>query len=63
MAVVKTPKIMSNNPVLCCIVLYVIFIYTILYEGTAVAQSLRYCATNRKIAGSIPASVSGFSLI
>jgi hypothetical protein len=29
-------------------------------RGTAVAQSLRCCATNRKVAGSIPASVSGF---
>ena len=29
-------------------------------EGTAVAQCLRFCATNRKIAGSIPAGVSGF---
>ena len=29
-------------------------------KGTAVAQWLRCCATNRKIAGSIPASVSGF---
>jgi len=28
--------------------------------GTAVAQWLRCCATNRKVAGSIPASVSGF---
>jgi hypothetical protein len=28
--------------------------------GTAVAQWLRYCATNRKVAGSIPAGVSGF---
>ena len=28
--------------------------------GTAVAQWLRCCATNRKFAGSIPASVSGF---
>jgi len=27
--------------------------------GTAVAQWLRCCATNRKIAGSIPAGVSG----
>jgi len=27
---------------------------------TAVAQWLRYCATNRKIAGSIPAGVSVF---
>ena len=29
-------------------------------EGTAVAQWLRCCATNWKVAGSIPASVSGF---
>jgi hypothetical protein len=30
------------------------------YVGTAVAQWLRCCATNRKVAGSIPAGVSGF---
>ena len=30
------------------------------YMGTAVAQWLRCCATNRKVAGSIPAGVSGF---
>ena len=29
-------------------------------RGTVVAQWLRYCATNRKVAGSIPAGVSGF---
>jgi len=28
--------------------------------GTAVAQWLRGCATNRKVAGSIPAGVIGF---
>ena len=28
--------------------------------GLAVAQWLRCCATNRKVAGSIPAAVSGF---
>jgi len=28
--------------------------------GTAVAQWLRCCATNRKVAGSIPVGVSGF---
>jgi len=28
--------------------------------GTAVAQWLSCCATNRKVAGSIPAGVSGF---
>ena len=31
-----------------------------IYKGTAVAQWLRCCATNRKVAGSIPAGVSGF---
>ena len=29
-------------------------------KGTAVAQWIRCCATNRKVAGSIPAAVSGF---
>ena len=29
-------------------------------RGTAVAQWLRWCATNRKVAGSIPAGVSGY---
>ena len=33
---------------------------TIKKTGTAVAQWLRCCATNRMVAGSIPASVSGF---
>ena len=28
--------------------------------GAAIAQWFRRCATNRKVAGSIPASVSGF---
>ena len=28
-------------------------------RGTAVAQWLRCCATNRKVAGSIPADVTG----
>jgi len=30
------------------------------HSGTAVAQWLRCCATNRKVAGSIPAGVSEF---
>jgi len=34
--------------------------YVVLNMGTAVAQRLRCCATNRKVAGSIPASVGGF---
>jgi len=29
-------------------------------QGTAVSQWLRCCATNRKVAGSIPAGVNGF---
>ena len=29
-------------------------------EGTTVARWLRCCATNRKVAGSIPIGVSGF---
>ena len=29
-------------------------------DGTAVAHWLRCCTTNRKVAGSIPSSVSGF---
>ena len=29
-------------------------------KGNAVAQQLRRCATNRKVAGSIPANVTGF---
>ena len=32
---------------------------TCMTEGAAVAQWLRCCATNRKVAGSIPASVIG----
>jgi hypothetical protein len=30
--------------------------------GTTVAQWLRYCATNRKVAGSIPDGVTGISI-
>ena len=33
---------------------------TIHHRRTAVAQWLRCCATNRKVAGSIPAGVNGF---
>jgi hypothetical protein len=29
------------------------------FTGSAVAQWLRYCATNRKVAGSIPDGVTG----
>ena len=37
-----------------------IYMYTIYTMGTGVAQWLRCCVTNRKVAGSIPAGVSGF---
>ena len=33
--------------------------HTFTYKGTAVAQRLRCCATNPKVAGSIPAGVIG----
>jgi len=36
------------------------FDLVLLKVGTAVAQWLRCCATNLKVAGSIPAGVSGF---
>ena len=39
-----------------CGVVKVLFVF----RGTAVAQWLRCCATNRKVAGSVPAGVSGF---
>jgi len=38
---------------------FIIYFY-MFRAGTAVAQWLRCCATIRKVAGSIPASVSGF---
>jgi hypothetical protein len=37
-----------------------IMVKDIYYEGTAVAQWLRFRATNRKVAGSIPDGVMGF---
>ena len=39
---------------------YYNFVVSFICRGTAVAQWLRCCATNRKVAGSIPAGVSGF---
>jgi len=40
--------------------LYYILVIPYYMEGTAVAQWLRCCATNRKVTGLIPAGVSGF---
>jgi len=49
----------QNNVIGISVLRY--FLETYLYiRGTAVAQWLRCCATNRKVAGSIPATVSGF---
>ena len=48
----KWAHIISN------VLIYVVFVTGDM--GTAVAQWLRCCATNRKVAGSIPASVIGF---
>ena len=36
------------------------YMYVCIYMGTAVAQWLKCCATNRKVAGSIPDNVTGF---
>jgi hypothetical protein len=41
-------EIVCNNNILHCI------------RGQAVVQWLRHCATNRKVAGSIPDDVTGF---
>ena len=50
-------KILNILPKLCFF-----FKATCFGRGTAVAQWLRCCATNREVAGSIPAGVSGFSI-
>ena len=42
--------------------LIVLQFIAVIILGTAVAQWLRCCATNRKVAGSIPAGVSGFDI-
>ena len=42
------------------LVTVVVVLYVLNDVGTAVAQWLRYCATNRKVAGSIPTGVSEF---
>ena len=37
-----------------------LYMLSVMTVGTAVAQWLRCCVTNRKVTGSIPAGVSGF---
>jgi len=50
-----------NTPVTLHCFLFLLFKNIIWFLlGTALAQWLRRCATNRKVAGSIPAGVSGF---
>jgi len=57
-----------NTVITCCVcnkeslhfAHHVYFSYYSKRLGTVVAQWLRCCATNRKVAGSIPAGVSGF---
>ena len=39
---------------------FLLFLLPLCFTGTAVAQWLRCCATNRKVSGSIPAPVIGF---
>jgi len=43
-----------------CICSMICFTCILPTRGTAVAQWLRFCAANRKVAGLIPAGVSGF---
>jgi hypothetical protein len=51
-AFINTQKTLCNELVLD-------FTYIHILLGTAVAQWLRYCASNRKVAGSIPDGVIG----
>jgi len=46
----------TNNYLILIHKKYIIQLYLILL-GTAVTQWLMYCATNRKVAGSIPAGI------
>jgi hypothetical protein len=39
------------------VILEFFYLAVLLYMGTALAQWLRYCAANRKVAGSIPDGV------
>ena len=41
---------------------YEILVYYYMIRGTAVAQWLRYCATDRNVAGSIPAGVTDIDI-
>ena len=52
-AIVINRKLIQNMVVIAGFYLFICF-------GTAVADWLRCCATNRKVAGSIPTGVTGF---
>jgi len=56
-ATISVNNIYSTSNV---VIVPVIWLYITAVVGTAVAQWLRCCATNRKVAGLIPAGVSGF---
>ena len=49
----------SVNFYLILFIILLLFIIIFIIRGTAVAQWLRGCATNRKVAGSIPDGVIG----
>jgi hypothetical protein len=54
------PYLGLHMPVLVSFLLKIISQMYSLTWGTAVVQWLRYCATNQKVAGSIPDGVIGF---
>ena len=64
----ETLKVLCKDLPLFLVILFISFGFsgkknsysTKLLRGTAVAQWLSCCATNRKVAGSIPAHVIGF---
>ena len=53
----NTTLSIHNSPILQCRILDFVFLYE---RGTVVAQWLSCCTKNCKVAGSIPAGVSGF---
>ena len=54
-----TPLCAPVSYVKTCIKEYLLLLLLLINMGTAVAQWLRRCATNRKVAGSIPDGVLG----
>jgi hypothetical protein len=60
--IIRTPLENFQNKVNVYIIYISLYIYILhcLATGTAVVQWLKYCATNWKVAGSIPDGVTGF---